>query len=456
VDARLPGTLRLRSTWLEPGELLLLVGLIAAVPVAAALAAIQPSLVILAVGALMLVAVTMARTDVAVLLLIATGPLESAFNTNSSVLSVTKVAGALAFVSFALYMVRSRRPMVLEPMQAVVLGILVIAFLSATQAGHLGVAVTTATRYASFVTLYFVISQLEPTPAFQRRVAWTFGIAATASAWIGLSRFLSGVDTRATLPYADPNDFAFMLAAALPLVFWLLGSRRLFLPIVVGMIGTLFAAIMLSFSRGTLLGLGVGLLFLIATDRRRLQLTIASLAIGTLAALIVIHSNPRQFHEALLQKQHIASQNVTTRFEAWSVASRLASDNPLLGIGPGNFRFHFDELAGLPTGTPGLAVAHDAYLDVAAELGIPAMLLFLVYLATTFARLTVSNRRGDGLPGYAQALRISLVVAMAGAVFLSEQYYLPFWLIGGLATAIWADGERRAEEDVPAAAPALV
>ena len=29
-------------------------------------------------------------------------------------------------------------------------------------------------------------------------------------------------------------------------------------------------------------------------------------------------------------------------------------------------------------------------------------------------------------------------------MFLSEQYFLPFWLIGGLAAAIWADGQRRA------------
>jgi len=37
------------------------------------------------------------------------------------------------------------------------------------------------------------------------------------------------------------------------------------------------------------------------------------------------------------------------------------------------------------------------------------------------------------------------------AMFLSEQYFLPFWLIGGLAGAIWVDGQRRAQEEAPAA-----
>jgi hypothetical protein len=38
-------------------------------------------------------------------------------------------------------------------------------------------------------------------------------------------------------------------------------------------------------------------------------------------------------------------------------------------------------------------------------------------------------------------------------MFLSEQYFLPFWLIGGLAAAIWVDGQRRAAEHDALPAP---
>ncbi len=102
-------------------------------------------------------------------------------------------------------------------------------------------------------------------------------------------------------------------------------------------------------------------------------------------------------------------------------------------------------MSGDPAGTPSLAVAHDAYLDVAAELGIPAALLFLTYLGVSFRRLTAANRNGIGLPGFAQALRVSLVIAMVSSAFLSEQYYLPFWLIGALGTGLWAQDRRRAQ-----------
>jgi hypothetical protein len=58
-------------------------------------------------------------------------------------------------------------------------------------------------------------------------------------------------------------------------------------------------------------------------------------------------------------------------------------------------------------------------------------------------RLTTSLERGYGDPGFVRALRISLTIAVVSAMFLSEQYFLPFWLIGGLAAAIWVRGEQQ-------------
>jgi putative inorganic carbon (HCO3(-)) transporter len=448
--------LRFRAGTIDPAHVAITVGLAAAIPVAAAAATVRPGTTLLALAVLVIVGVTLVRTDVAVMLLVATGPLESAFATSGS-LSVTKVAGALAFASFGLYIARNRKPLVLEHLQWVVLAILGLALASATQAHDLTVATTTASRYASFVALYIVISQLEPTPALQRRIAWVLAITSAISAILGLGRYFEGKDSLANLAYSNPNDFAFILATSLPLIFWLLGGKRLYAPLVVAMIGIVFAAILLSLSRGTLVGLFAGFLFLIVTDRRRLQITLLGGVTAIVAAGLVINSNPQRFQNALTLKQHVAQENVTTRYEAWSIAGRLAADHPLLGIGPGNFRDYYTQLSGQPAGTPGLTVAHDAYLDIAAEIGLPAALLFLLYLSLSFNRLTIATRRGDGLPGFAQALRISLVIALVCSVFLSEQYYLPFWLIGALGTALWAGGERRAAEEAaaePAAVPA--
>ena len=91
-----------------------------------------------------------------------------------------------------------------------------------------------------------------------------------------------------------------------------------------------------------------------------------------------------------------------------------------------------------------LTVAHNALLDVGAELGLAAMILLALYLLLAFVRLTSSLYEGYGDPGFVRALRISLTIAIVSAMFLSEQYFLPFWLIGGLAAAIWVHGRNSA------------
>jgi O-antigen ligase len=446
------------ALWRPPSaDPLLLAGLILVPPACVALAAgavERPTLVLLLVATAAVVFVLLARTDIAILLVVATAPLEGAFSSGPAGISVTKLAGGLAIASFAFTLVRQRRRLVFERGQAIVLGILAFALVSTLQAHEPSAAITTTTRYASFALVYVIFTQFGHDRVLQQRIAWTLAITCSIAAGLGLNEYFSGREQLATLPNTNSNDFAFVLATSLPLMFWLVGRHRVLRPLLLGMIGLVFAATLLSLSRGALAGLGAGLAFLLLTDRRRIQLTLMAGALATIGTLLVIHSNPQRFQQAFSLKQQVAQENVTTRFEAWGAAARLATDHPLLGVGPGNFRFYFNKLTGNPVGTLTLTVAHNALLDVGAELGLAAMCLLALYLILVFARLTDSLQRGYGDAGYLQALRISLVIAAVSALFLSEQYFLPFWLIGGLAGAIWADGRRRAEDEAERGAPA--
>jgi putative inorganic carbon (HCO3(-)) transporter len=452
LGGRFAATLRRppRVDLLELGSLLG-IGVVALVLALGAAETPSTLLALAATGAT--IAVIVARIDLAILLVVATAPLESAFAAGPAGISVTKITGGLCFASFAFAVLRRHLPLVLERGQALVLGILALALVSSLQARELSAALTTTTRYASFAAVYVIITQFGHDRLLQRRIAWVVAVTAGISAYLGLNEYFANGSALATLKHANPNDFAFILATSLPLMFWLLGSRPALRPFVLALVGLVFAAILLSLSRGALVGLGAGLVFLLLTDRRRLQLTLIAGGLATLTAILVIHSDPARFQNALLLKERVAQQNVNTRYEVWGAAARLAVDHPLLGVGPGNFQFYYNELTGRPVGTFALTVAHNAFLDVSTELGLPAMILLVLFLTLTFARLTTAVREGYGEPGYAQALRISLVVAVVSALFLSEQYFLPFWLIGGLATAIWVDGRRRrAAADEPAAA----
>lgn len=419
-------------------------GLVAGAAAVLAVGAVtKPTTVLLGVAAAGAALVFLVRTDLAILLVVASAPLEGAFASGPAGISVTKLAGGLCLASFALTVARQRgRRLVFEPGQALVLGILGLALVSTLHAHDTSAAITTTTRYASFAAVYFIVTQFGHDRVLQRRICWTLAITCTVAAALGLHEYLLGNQTLATLPNANSNDFAFILATSLPLMFVLLNSR--FRLLVVAMIGIVCAATLLSLSRGALLGVGAGFLLFVLTDRRRVQLTLTAGAIAAVGTILVIHSNPQQFHEAVLLKQQVAQQNVTTRFQAWGAAARLAADHPALGVGPGNFQFYYNKLTGQPVGAYILTVAHNALLDMAAELGLVAMGLFAVYLVLTFIRLTSSLYERYGDQAFVQALRISLTIAAVSAMFLSEQYFLPFWLIGGIASAIWADGRNRA------------
>lgn len=428
----------------DPLELFAVLGLLAVAAALAAGAVVRPGATLVLVLAAAAVVTLLVRTDLAVLFVVATAPLEGAFRTGPAGISVTKLAGGICIASFLLTVARQKRILVFERGQALVLGILALALLSTLQAGQAGPAVTTTTRYASFAAVYLIVGQLGHDRLLQRRIAWTLAVCCTVAAGLGLHEYLSGKQELATLPYVNQNDFAFVLATSLPLMFVLLDCPKLLRPVLLAAIALVSAAVLLSLSRGALVGIAAGFALFVITDRRRWQLTLTAGALAAIGAALVIQSNPQRFHQAVLLKQQVAQQNISTRFGAWGAAARLTTDHPFLGVGPGNFQFYYNKLTGQPVGTFTLTVAHNALLDVGAELGVAAMCLLALYLVLAFVRLTASLEHGYGDPGFVRALRISLTIAVVSALFLSEQYFLPFWLIGGLAAAIWTDGRRRA------------
>ena len=119
------------------------------------------------------------RIELALLVLVAAGSLEEAFVLSSNPqLTMTKVAGAICFASFARYALTSRRPLLFDRSHAVVIGILLLALASTVQAFDTSIAVTTTTRYASFVALYVIVSQFVGAHRLQRQIAWVLSITA--------------------------------------------------------------------------------------------------------------------------------------------------------------------------------------------------------------------------------------------------------------------------------------
>ena len=411
--------------------------LVCAPPVALA-AAIRPLEVLVALAVLAAVVICMVRIEYAVLLLVVTAPLEFVITFGSgSQLTITKLAGAVCFGAFALNALSTRRRLIFDSAHALVFLLLAIALVSMLQAEQLSPAIVTTTRYASFVALFFIVSQFVGAHRLQRRIAWTLSIGSTITGVLASWNFLSGATLSARVgPGAGaPGDIAFILATTLPFTMWLLRERGVRRAAALVMSVAIAVSIVLTLSRGALVGVGAGLVWYTIAERRNGRALVAGLMAIGLALFLVVRLESHSIETGLHAKAKVASANVQTRLEAWDAAANLAADHPLLGVGPGNFQFHYIAATGRPAGTPVL-VAHDAYLDVASELGLVAFVAFVSYLVLTFTRLTTAVRRRLGPPVYASAARASLVIAVVAAITLSEQYFAPFWLLGGLASAL--------------------
>src|SRR5256885_1412767 len=171
----------------------LIYGAAAVTVLAAALAAVErPAAVLIAVVALSAITVVLLRTDLAILLVVASAPVELAVTTTVGGLSLTKIAGGLCFASFALYALRSHQKIHFDRSHGLVLVILGAALLSSLQAREVGEALATTSRYASFAAFFIVVTQFARDPRVQWRHAFVLTLTPSVVGGIALYGSLKG------------------------------------------------------------------------------------------------------------------------------------------------------------------------------------------------------------------------------------------------------------------------
>ena len=86
-------------------------------------------------------------------------------------------------------------------------------------------------------------------------------------------------------------------------------------------------------------------------------------------------------------------------------------------------------------------VAHNSYLEIAAEQGIFGLMFFLLLLWVTYKGLQKVGRfakkdKKDFVPHMAQAFQVGFIGLLVGNMFLTAHYDKSLWLLIGLAVAM--------------------
>ena len=189
-----------------------------------------------------------------------------------------------------------------------------------------------------------------------------------------------------------------------------------------------FGAIVISLSRGALLGLVVAVMVVMAVSSRRTLfamlalLTILALFLGLGAMQLLPAQISDRISEAVsnfgvfdVREVKLTPENwpIVERMAMWQAAWYMYEDHPLLGVGIGNYVEAYKDYH-MPGWKKDKGHAHNYYLNVLAEMGTVGLIAYLLLLTTFFTHIIRVIRRLSRSPDY--QLERYIVIGLLGAL----------------------------------------
>ncbi|HEY3105011.1 MAG TPA: O-antigen ligase family protein [Pyrinomonadaceae bacterium] len=287
-----------------------------------------------------------------------------------------------------------------------------------------------STTFIRCVVIFIVMVNVVRT---QARLKGLLFLGVAAAIWLSfaaINDYRSGLLTvegyrvagRGTGIFGNTNDMALHLVTMFPIVAaFFFGSRNKIIKVACGLCAALLiAAIVVSYSRGAFLGLIVILVFLSLKLGNQNRFGIA-VGLVMLAGAFLLFA-PGNYGTRLLSifipsldPLQSADARRAELFRSLYVAVR----HPFFGIGMGNYAGQMS-LRGL--------VTHNSYTQVASEMGLLALVCYVVFIISPLRKLaqivreTHSGRHSSEFFYLAVGLEASLIGYMVSSFFLSVPY----------------------------------
>jgi len=252
----------------------------------------------------------------------------------------------------------------------------------------------------------------------------------------------------------DPNDTAYVLVSLFPLcVFFFRFDEGLLKRVVaVAALVSSMAVILQTGSRGGILGFGAVLSLLLLSKAGSIGRGCKWLLVGILACTVLLFRDAIDVERYLTLTEISSDYNVSSkegRLELWQAAIALSLANPLTGVGVHCFPWaHF--LARAAHGVTNLQyhTVHNSYLQVAAEMGLVALGVFvlinlksvLTFLRTSRPGMQAQSREAREIGVLGGLMLLGFTGHLVSAFFLSQGYSIFFTLYFALAATIGRRG----------------
>jgi O-antigen ligase len=309
-----------------------------------------------------------------------------------------------------------------------------------------------------------------------RQSAWTLLAAAAVIGGLGVFQAVAGTydqtfaglarveyaqiygrvfEPRIAGPVGDPNFFAQMLIPAVPIGLLLAHGATSARERVVafGSVGVVTAAVVLTYSRGGALALGV----VLALWLLRQGVSARRLAAGASVIALLVLLVPSDFARRLTTfRQFLPGSGDVLRLDSSfeqrrvlvTTAWHMFLDRPLTGVGAGNYALHYRPYTEA-TGSVVLEYEefdqphypHNLYLEIAAETGLPGLIAFAAAVLTCFiylrrARIAFTGAHDRSSASLVTGVQLALIGYLVSSLFLHGHFPRSLWLLFGFCAAL--------------------
>ncbi|WP_440874867.1 O-antigen ligase family protein [Thalassotalea sp. PLHSN55] len=347
---------------------------------------------------------------------------------------------AVLSVLILIVILLAHRPIKFTPQYALLLMIYPLTALSGLLNGWLGEGVEQANRYlTSCLIPLFIFATVFTSPARQKSFMWLALISACIfvhNGYVQQNSFdgfgWSGTDyvedgrIRYLGIFRDPNDLGVFFMMNIPFALYFIKHSNAFgKTLALGCLSAILYGIYMTNSRGTMLAvIGLtGLYFLIRYGG------VKAIIYGLIFAPIVIF--------VVSTFRAVSSQEASAmgRLWAWWDGLEMLKANPIFGVGSNNFTEHHGR------------VAHNTYIQMAAELGLSGYFIWTTVLFLTLfmgfqAVMYVKDKLPEDITEEVKAelaLSSTFFFSLCGfsmtAFFLTRHRFIVYFMISGLLIA---------------------
>ncbi|UTF50707.1 O-antigen ligase family protein [Desulfomicrobium sp. ZS1] len=295
---------------------------------------------------------------------------------------------------------------------------------------------------ARSVFAFFVFLHVMKEERAIKGLVWAGLLSAFLLGFTGLFGYAGGrLQVSATY---DPNDLAYIMNCFIPFAYFLSKTggklNKVFCYVLLGL---MVVTVISTASRGGFVGLvSVFTIILFKEKQHKLKILVLSAFVGLIA---MSFAGPEYWQRmgTIFDQNDYNYEAGTGRIELWKRGIGMMIDNPIIGVGIGQYRVA-EGLQHLGESGWKWSTAHNSYLQIGVDLALPGLIAYLLMIVKSVAvarKLQASPGPFDSTPFLAATTR-GLEVGFYGycvcSIFLSQAYSPVLFYFLALVTALYS------------------